>query len=149
VRTPRTWSTELWLPRPASELFAFLTDVSRLDSLTPPWLRVRVLTPGPIAMGAGTLIDYELRLRGLPLRWRTEITGWEPPYRFAERQARGPFTSWEQEHRFIARDGGTVVRDEADYRVPGGALASRLIVTPEIARIFSYRAARLEEWFGR
>jgi hypothetical protein len=146
---PHTWSTEQWLPRPADELFAFLSDASRLDSLTPPWLRIRVLTPGPIAMGPGSLIDYQLRLRGFPLRWRTVITAWEPPRRFAERQARGPFTSWEQEHRFIARDGGTVVQDESEYRVPGGALISRLLVTPEIARIFSYRAARLEEWFGR
>jgi len=143
------WCTEVWLPRPASDLFAFLSDPSNLDSLTPPWLRVRILNPGPIAMGPGTLIDYELRLRGLPLRWRTEITGWEPPHRFTERQARGPFTSCEQEHRFVARDGGTLVRDRIEYRVLGGALTGRLVVVPEFARIYSFRAARLEELFGR
>jgi len=145
---PRTWSDELWLPRPPGELFAFLADAWQLDSLTPPWLRIRVVTPGPITMAPGTLIDYRLRLRGFPLRWRTEITGWEPPHGFAERQVRGPFAAWEQEHRFVARDGGTLVRDEIEYRVPGGALIDGWYVLPEIARIFSFRAARLEELFG-
>jgi ligand-binding SRPBCC domain-containing protein len=145
---PHTWSTKLWLPRPASELFAFLADASHLDALTPPWLQVRILIPGRITMERGTLIDYELRLRGLPLRWRTEITGWDPPHGFAERQARGPFISWEQEHRFEPRDGGTLVRDDIVYRVAGGTLASRLLMEPEIARIFAFRAARLETLFG-
>jgi ligand-binding SRPBCC domain-containing protein len=146
---PRAWCTELWLPRPASDLFAFLSDASNLDSLTPPWLRIRILTPGPIAMGPGTLIDYELRLHGLPLRWRTEITGWEPPHRFTERQARGPFSSWEQEHHFAARGGGTLVQERIEYRVLGGALIDGLLVAPEMARIYSFRAVCLEKLFGR
>jgi hypothetical protein len=129
-------------------LFAFLSDVSHLDSLTPPWLKISIRTPQPIVMGPGTLIDYDLRLRGFPLRWRTEITGWEPPYYFAERQVHGPFASYVQEHRFIARDGGTLVRDRLEYQVLGGALIGRLFVMPVLSRIFSFRAACLEELFA-
>jgi ligand-binding SRPBCC domain-containing protein len=147
----RTFTTELWLPRPRQEVFAFFSDAHNLDLLTPPWLHFRILTPHPIAMAAGTRIDYRLRWYVLPLFWRTEITCWEPPERFVDRQIKGPYRQWIHEHTFLERDGGTLLRDRVDYAVPGWLfepLLSRWIVTPDVERIFAYRQQKMQELFA-
>src|SRR3954454_2837172 len=81
-----TFTTELWLPRPVGEVFAFFSDAANLDQLTPPWLHFRILTSSPVPTHAGAVIDYRLRWHGLPLLWRTEIAAWGPPHRFVDRQ---------------------------------------------------------------
>ena len=77
-------TSEVMLPRPRDEVFPFFADARNLERLTPPWLRFEVLTPGPIAVRPAVEIDYRLRLRGVPLRWRSAITVWEPPFRFVD-----------------------------------------------------------------
>jgi len=84
-----TLETELWLPRPLEEVFGFFAEARNLESLTPPWVGFEVLTPGPIAMACGTLIDYRIRVHGIPIRWRTEIAEWQPPHQFVDREPRG------------------------------------------------------------
>ena len=139
--------TELWLPRPLADVFAFFADAGNLEALTPPWLRFRILTPQPIAMRKGTRIDYRLRLHGLPVGWMTEITAWEPPRRFVDEQRRGPYRVWIHEHRFAERDGGTEVRDRVRYGVPGGWLVDRLGVRRDVRRIFEHRSQKMRELF--
>ena len=124
---------------PPAAVFPFFAEARNLEAITPPWLGFEVLTPAPIVMARGTLIDYRLRWRGIPLRWRTEITDWQPPHRFVDRQLRGPYRMWRHEHLFVEHDGGTRMSDRVEYAVPGGALANRLIVARDVARIFSYR----------
>lgn len=119
-----------------------------LQQITPPWLRFRVLTQPPIVMAEGALIDYRLSLHGLPIRWRTEITAWQPPARFVDRQLSGPYREWHHEHTFEEHDGGTLMRDEVRYRVPGGTIVDRLLVRPDLERIFDYRQERMLELFG-
>ena len=142
-----TVTTEQWLPRPLSEVFAFFADAGNLDVLTPGWLRFEILTPRPIEMKVGALIDYRLRLRGLPVRWQSEITEWNPPYRFVDEQRRGPYRLWHHTHTFAERDGGTVVRDVVRYDVPGGALMNSLFVKRDLQQIFAYRQQKLAELF--
>jgi ligand-binding SRPBCC domain-containing protein len=140
---------ELWLPHPREAVFRFFADAHNLESITPPWLKFEVLTPAPILMGAGTLIDYRIRVRGLPVRWRTEIAVWEPPHRFVDIQLRGPYTLWHHTHAFEERDGGTLCTDRVRYRPRGGALINWLFVRREVMRIFKYRQERLVEIFKR
>jgi ligand-binding SRPBCC domain-containing protein len=70
---------DLWLPQPIEAVFEFFADASNLEAITPPWLRFRILTPMPVSMAAGTRLSYRLKLHGIPLRWESEITGWDPP----------------------------------------------------------------------
>ncbi len=143
-----TLHTRQLLPVPLSDLFPFFADAGNLGRITPPWLDFQVLTPAPIAVHAGALIDYRLRWRALPLRWRTEIEVWEPPYRFVDRQVRGPYRLWRHTHSFEELRGGTLVEDTVEYSAPGGRPAHRLIVDRDVRRIFNHRRAALEEIFG-
>ncbi|MDX1578982.1 MAG: SRPBCC family protein [Gemmatimonadota bacterium] len=139
-----TFEASQTVPFPRDRVFSFFSDARNLERLTPPVLRFRVLTPEPIEMKAGTIIDYRLRLRGLPLRWRSEITVWEPPHRFADVQRRGPYRKWEHTHAFREVPGGTVIEDRVEYAVPGGRLVDRLFVRPDVERIFAYRQDAIE-----
>ncbi len=134
-----------FVARPLGEVFAFYSDPANLERLTPPWLRFRIVTPAPIAMRAGLQIDYRIALRGLPLRWRSEITAWEPPHRFVDEQRRGPYRVWVHEHLFHEREGGTEIVDRVRYAARGGRLVERLFVDRDLARIFDYRQRRIAE----
>ena len=137
------------LLRPLDEVFPFFADARNLDFLTPPWLRFAMLTPSPVEMRPGTLIDYRLRLRGVPVRWQSEVTAWEPPLRFVDEQRHGPYRLWIHEHRFEeTKEGRTLAHDAVRYAVPGGWLVDRLLVRRDLERIFHYRRAVLRDLFG-
>jgi ligand-binding SRPBCC domain-containing protein len=137
---------EQYIPLDIKTVFGFFSDAMNLDVLTPPWLHFEILTKPPIEMAPGTLIDYKLRLRGIPIRWQSEITEWEAPHRFVDEQRRGPYGLWHHEHRFEALGSGTIVTDEVMYAVKGDQLVNRFLVRPDLKRIFDYRARRLDEW---
>ncbi len=142
--------TSLWLPRPRTEVFEFFSDAHNLEDITPPILRFEVLTPKPIPMKAGALIDYKLKVRGLPIRWRTEIAIWEPEHRFVDTQIKGPYVRWWHEHTFEDHEGGTLCKDRVEYRPPGGPLApivNAIAVERDVRGIFDFRRKKLLELF--
>jgi|SaaInlStandDraft_1057018.scaffolds.fasta_scaffold36853_2 ligand-binding SRPBCC domain-containing protein len=141
-------SAETVLPAPIDEVFAFFSKAENLEAITPPWLHFQIVTPTPISMKAGALIDYRLRLRGLPIRWRTEISDWEPPFRFVDRQLRGPHKSWEHTHEFEETATGTTMRDKVEYSVFGGAVVERLFVRSDLKKIFTYRNEQINIRLG-
>lgn len=143
-----TLTATQWLARPRAEVFPFFAAAENLNAITPPWLQFCMLTPQPILMRVGLRIDYRLRWRGLPLRWQSEITVWEPPLRFVDEQRHGPYRFWRHEHRFDEQAGGTLVQDQVRYAVPGGALVERWLVRPDLRRIFAYRQQQLAARFG-
>ena len=128
-------------------VFAFFADARNLERLTPPWLKFEIRTPGTIEMAQGTLIDYQLRLHGIPIQWQSEITVWEPMKRFVDEQRRGPYQQWIHLHEFEEIEGGTRVRDHIRYAVLGGSLVRRLFVAPDLEKIWDYRARTLEQLF--
>jgi len=142
-----TLSAEQRFARKPEELFPFFADAGNLEQLTPPWLHFRIVSP-TVEIRAGVRIDYRLKVHGFPLKWRSEITVWEPPFRFIDVQTRGPYRSWIHEHTFEYRDGGTLMRDRVQYAVTGGALVRNLLVAPDLEKIFNFRRARLECIFG-
>ncbi len=145
--TVREFKTELWLPLPPEAVFPFFSTATNLDAITPPWLDFRILTPPPIVMREGTLIDYRLRVHGLPLRWRTRISAWQPPHRFVDEQLCGPYRQWIYEHTFELCNGGTLARDLVRYAVPFDFIAHPLFVRRDIEKIFEFRAEELKRRF--
>jgi len=147
-----TLRREQRLPRPPSDVFPFFADAGNLEAITPPWLGFRIITPRPIPMAAGTLIEYRLRLRGLPLAWLTRIETWEPGERFVDVQLAGPYALWHHTHEFAPDGvGGTVMRDTVRYALPYwplGELAHALVVRRDLARIFDFRREEVARRLG-
>ncbi len=148
---PYSLQREQWVPRPVEEVFAFFSDAGNLAKITPPWLGFQMLSPAPIDMRAGTRITYRISWHGLPLRWLTEISSWDPPREFVDVQLRGPYRLWHHTHRFEARDGGTLIRDEVRYALPLGLLgrlAHAWLVKSNLNAIFGYRTQKVSELLG-
>lgn len=139
---------EVRLPRPRDEVFPFFADARNLDVLTPPWLHFEVTTGGEIRMEVGARIDYRLKLRGIPISWRSRISAWEPPDRFVDEQEKGPYRSWHHEHVFDEVAGLTVARDIVHYDVPGGRLIHALFVENDVRKIFAFRHRKMQELFA-
>ncbi len=137
------------IKKPLTEVFDFFSDAHNLAMITPPWLRFEVLTPAPIDLIVGTRIDYRLKLRGIPIRWQSEITEWNPPYSFEDAQRRGPYRLWQHTHTFDETEDGVVVGDAVKYAVWGDGLVDKFFVRPDIEKIFAYRTEQLDKIFHR
>jgi ligand-binding SRPBCC domain-containing protein len=127
-------------------VFGFFADAGNLESITPPWLQFHIVTPRPIDMREGALIEYRLKLHGLPIRWLTRIDEWVPGERFVDSQLHGPYALWHHTHEFEADGDGTIVRDTVRYALPLGPLgeiAHRAFVARDLQRIFDYRTVSL------
>ncbi len=143
-----TLETETRIAAPLNRVWPFFSNARNLEILTPSFLRFEVVTPDPIEMAVGTLIDYKLRIRGIPIRWQSEITVWEPPHRFVDEQRRGPYRAWIHEHTFEMDGDTTLARDVVRYDHIGGKLVNRLMVGPDVSRIFAFREQVLQEIFA-
>ncbi len=133
------------------ETFAFFSDAANLEGITPPFLGFSILTPLPIVMREGALIEYRLKLMGVPLGWLTRIESWVPNVSFTDVQLRGPYARWVHTHRFERVSGGTVVRDRVEYSLPSSPLSEPFhpwFVRPMVERIFSYRRSAIAQLLG-
>jgi ligand-binding SRPBCC domain-containing protein len=145
-----TLRREQRLPGTPADVFSFFGDARNLEAITPPLLRIRVMDPDVIVIGAGALIRYRLRVHRVPVGWLTAIREWDPPHRFVDEQLRGPYALWHHTHTFEPHgDGnGTLMRDVVRYALPFGPLgelARRLFVARDLEAIFDYRAQKIRE----
>ncbi len=146
-----TLSFEQQVARPRPEVFDFFSRAENLEVLTPPWLNFKILEVKPQPVRQGTLINYSLRIHGIPLRWTSEITEWEPPHRFVDLQLRGPYKLWRHEHLFEERDGGTLIADTINLALPLSALgqiAYKIKVKSDVEEIFAFRKEKIRTLFG-
>jgi ligand-binding SRPBCC domain-containing protein len=147
----RTIQRTQFLPFPRDEVFAFFSSPENLSRITPESLGFHILTPSPIVTKAGAVIDYTIHLGFFPVRWRTLITTYEPPYQFVDEQIKGPYSFWHHRHSFRSVGEGTEMQDVVNYVLPGwlvGDFAHFLIVRRQLEAIFDYRARVLPQLLG-
>jgi ligand-binding SRPBCC domain-containing protein len=143
---------DTFIPGAQQEVFSFFSDARNLERLTPGFLGFEIMTPMPMEMKAGALIDYRLKLFGVPLRWRTRIDEFEPISHFVDVQLSGPYRLWRHRHEFRTVPGGTQMRDQVDYELPFGPIgtvARTLFVRSTLDRIFDYRSSVIQDLFRR
>jgi ligand-binding SRPBCC domain-containing protein len=142
---------EMVVSRPREEVFAFFERPENLAVITPPSMSFRIITPTPVIMQVGTLIDYTVRIMGVRRHWRTYIAEYQAPEKFVDVQLKGPYIFWHHTHRFIEKGGSTTIVDEVKYMVPFGILGRAvhaLLIRRQLASIFSYRATVIGRLFG-
>ncbi len=143
---------EHFLPYPVDRVFNFFKKPENLNQVTPPHLGFKILTPSPIPMAKGTVIDYTIRLYGVPMKWQTVITDYSPPHFFTDTQVKGPYKTWIHTHRFFPQDGGTLMVDEVRYEVPlgfFGDIIRGMFVKHEVEKIFDYRRKVIDGVFEK
>jgi hypothetical protein len=146
-----TLSFKQQVQRPLPEVFDFFSRAENLEVLTPPWLNFKILDVKPQPIQQGTMINYSLRVHGIPLRWTSEIVEWEPPHRFVDLQLRGPYKLWRHEHRFETCQGGTLISDTINLALPLGflgRLAYKIKVESDVQEIFAFREQKIRSLFG-
>jgi ligand-binding SRPBCC domain-containing protein len=140
---------EQWLPKAVDEVFSFFSRPENLSALTPSWLDFRMVE-APDALAVESLIHYRLRWHGVPIRWTTEISEWNPPHRFVDRSVSGPYALWNHEHWFAVRGGGTTMRDRVTYALPlgwAGRVAHWMRVKRDMEELFDFRAQAMRRLF--
>lgn len=136
--------------KPLKEVFEFFSKAENLNKITPNEVHFKIITPLPIPMEKGTLIDYKIKLNGVPFVWKTRISEWNPPFKFADQQLVGPYSKWYHEHFFEEKDGKTIMTDKITYLSKGWIIAPLLhwlFVDKKVKQIFEYRETQLQQIF--
>ncbi len=141
--------SEIQIEKPLSEVFDFFSKAENLEYLTPDFLQFKITSPKPIEMKVGALIDYRLKLHGIPFKWRSEITEYSPGVSFVDEQRKGPYLYWKHLHSFAENEQGTLVKDKVSYGVLGGTLVHGLFVKRNLKEIFTYRGEKLAAYFSK
>lgn len=145
-------NSEQFINKPIKEVFGFFARPENLKEVTPKNLSFNILTPSPIVMEKGTLIDYTIKPLGFPVRWTTIIVAYEPPHRFIDAQLKGPYSFWYHTHNFVEKEGGTLIKDEVRYLLPFGPfgkLAHWIYVKKELQHIFDFRKKVVLNYFDK
>lgn len=148
---PHIYTEETIINRPIDEVFEFFSKAENLNLLTPTFLKFKILTPLPIAMGVGTLIDYKISLNGIPFTWKTKISTWKKNEVFVDEQLRGPYKVWIHEHKFEVVDSGVKMTDTVQYLSPGWIvepIINKLYIEKKVKEIFEFRKKVLLQYFG-
>ena len=142
---------EQFIDQPVEKVFEFFSRPENLEEITPPRLGFTIMTPSPIPMEKGSLIDYTIRILGFPVHWRTLITSYDPPHGFVDEQIKGPYVLWHHRHSFKKENSGTIIRDTVRYAVPmgiNGRFLNLIWIRKDLKDIFAYRRKFIGNKFG-
>lgn len=141
---------EQFVPLKKEDLFPFFAEAKNLEAITPSSLNFKIKSVSTEKMQKGTLIDYVLKIHGVPVSWKTLIEDWNPSQSFTDTQLKGPYSLWHHTHEFLDVPGGTLMCDKVHFRIPFGYigwLAGRAFVMSDVRKIFSYRRKKIYDLF--
>lgn len=149
VSADTVFSSKQFVPLERKNVFPFFSKAENLEILTPPWLNFHIQTKSTPEIEKGTLIDYSLKIHGVPVKWRTSIQEWSPDTSFVDFQLKGPYQKWHHVHTFEDVPGGTLISDEVTFKVPGWVFGKLLLplVKKDVQTIFSYRQKKIKELY--
>ena len=133
-------------------VFDFFAKPENLKKITPEKLSFNIITPTPITMDKGTVIDYTIRLFGIQVHWRTLITMYDPPHEFIDEQIKGPYNFWHHNHKFKEVEGGVEISDKVNYSIPMGVFGRVLHffwIKRDLEKIFLHRKKFFENIFDK
>lgn len=142
---------EQWVAVPPPQIWKFFSSEQNLERITPPFLSFHVLGKSTDKIGEGTTIDYRLKVHGLPILWRTLISGWVDSRKFVDEQIRGPYRRWVHTHEFEAFADGTLIRDSIILKPPLGWLGRALLlilILADVEAIFKFRSEAISKIFS-
>ena len=145
-----TLESNQFINKPIEEVFQFFSKPENLSVITPAKLGFKILSPTPIKMEVGRLIDYNIYLMGIPIHWRTLITDYEPPNMFVDQQIKGPYAMWHHTHTFHKVKGGVEIKDRVVYSIPFGFLGrllNYLWIKRDLNNIFLHRKKVIDKLF--
>lgn len=145
----RILTSEILFDEPIDKVFQFFSEAENLENITPPFLSFKIMTPKPIIMKEGTLLDYTLKLHGIPIRWRTRINQWNYPDGFEDEQILGPYDQWIHRHEFHRQGDQTRMLDHITFRSPGWIfepIINSLFVEKDLFRIFNFRIETMAKY---
>ena len=147
-----TFKKEQKISKSIIDVFDFFSKPENLSVITPNKMDFRILTPSPIEMKEGTLIDYTVKIMSFPIRWRTLITKYDPPNMFIDQQLKGPYSMWHHTHLFEKiNDNETLIKDVILYAVPFsfiGSITHSLYIKRDLEKIFDYRSQEIKRIFN-
>lgn len=147
-----TFKRTQFVNSPLNEVFYFFSEAKNLETITPPYLNFKILKTSTADIQKGTLIDYQLKLHGIPFKWKTHIKDFQQNKMFIDEQIKGPYKKWIHTHSFKEKDGGTLIEDHVVYKIPLGGLGKLLLgkyIKSDLEKIFSYREKIIEEYFKK
>lgn len=147
----QVFEIEQFIPKKPDEVFPFFSDAKNLEKITPPWLHFKILDQSTPQIKEGTIFNYQLRVRGFPVKWRSRIEDWQVNKQFVDTQLRGPYKLWHHTHLFEEIPGGTKMLDRVIYELPLGLIGDIFggrLVRKDVKTIFDYRFKIIREIFG-
>lgn len=132
-------------------VFDFFSDAKNLEKITPDFLNFKIVNMSTTEIQQGTLINYVLKLHGLPIKWKTLISRWSPETAFVDEQLSGPYKKWHHTHEFFETSQGTLITDKVIYRLPLGliGLVALPFVKKDVNKIFNFRKKIINETFNQ
>ena len=144
------YSCELLVNAPLKDVFEFFNRPENLVKLMPSFMSFQLLTPGKLETKAGAVFDYKVHVFGIPNRWTTYISSYDPPHSFSDIQLKGPNSYWHHTHSFKETKDGIIVTDTIHYLLPFGPLgklANFIVMKPIIKKLFNHRKAVVAKLF--
>src|SRR5574338_1019752 len=94
------FETRQHIHAPLETVWDFMSSQENLKKITPEFMNMEVLDhTADGKMYAGMIICYKVSpVRGLRLRWVTEITHVSKPNYFVDEQRFGPYSFWHHKH---------------------------------------------------